>query len=130
MDRRFLPLLFALLLAACGDQPAQQWTLATKGAFSAALSPNGQYATVGAIEHGGSLWRLSDGERLYNWNHTQGTYSMLVASTFSTDSRFVITAEKNAWYCGASSLADPAAFGRWMAASKHWRCRMAAASPW
>ncbi|MEZ5511520.1 MAG: hypothetical protein R3F47_16770 [Gammaproteobacteria bacterium] len=94
MDRRFLPLLFALLLAACGDQPAQQWTLATKGAFSAALSPNGQYATVGAIEHGGSLWRLSDGERLYNWNHTQGTYSMLVASTFSTDSRFVITAEK------------------------------------
>lgn len=110
MDRQILLLVLCLWLTACGDQPAQQWETSTTGAYSASLSPNGQYVTVGAIEHGGSLWRLKDGERLYNWNHTKGDYSSLVASTFSTDSNFVITAEKKRMVLWSVKSGKPGGF--------------------
>lgn len=85
---------FGLLLAACGDTPSRQWETTAQGAYSTALSPNGEYAFVGSVQHGGSLWRLADGERLYNWNHVAGEYSQIVAATFSTDSRYALTAER------------------------------------
>lgn len=94
MNCKIPVLLCCALLAACGDQPARSWTTTAQGAYSASLSPDGQHVTVGSIQHGGSLWRLADGERIYNWNHTQGQYSDLTASTFSTDSAFALTAEK------------------------------------
>lgn len=110
MDRRLLLLVLCLWLSACGDQPIRQWQTAVSGAYSASLSPNGEYVTVGAIEHGGSLWRLKDGERLYNWNHTQGMFSELAASTFSTDSRFVITAEKKRMVLWSVATGKPGGF--------------------
>ncbi len=81
-------------LCACGDQPRQQWETTVQGAYSASLSNNGDYALIGSIQHGGSLWRLSDGERLYNWNHVSGQPSEIIASTFSTDNLFALTAER------------------------------------
>lgn len=110
MDRRFCLFALCLLLCACGDQPTRQWETAAQGAFSASLSPNGEYVTVGSIEHGGSLWRLKDGERLYNWNHTQGAFSELVASTFSTDSNFVLTAEKKRMVLWSVNSGKPGGF--------------------
>lgn len=110
MDRRLLLLVLCLGLSACGDQPVRQWETAVSGAYSASLSPNGEYVAVGAIEHGGSLWRLQDGERLYNWNHTQGAFSELAASTFSTDSRFVLTAEKKRMVLWSVASGKPGGF--------------------
>lgn len=89
-----LSLLLLITLAGCADKPEQRWTLTVQGAHSAAISPDGQYALVGSILHGGSLWRLKDGERLYNWNHQADSYTELVAGAFSTDSRYAVTAEK------------------------------------
>ncbi len=109
-DYRHLLLLFCLWLTACGDQPQRQWDTANQGAYSAALSPNGEYAVVGAIEHGGSLWRLKDGERIYNWNHAQGEYSSIAAATFSTDSRFAITAEKKRMVLWSVQSGKPGGF--------------------
>lgn len=86
-------LLCVFFLTGCSDKPTASWNLTTQGAYAAAISPNGEYAAVGSILHGGSLWRLTDGERLYNWNHAAGEYSQLVAVGFSTDSKFVLTAE-------------------------------------
>lgn len=92
--RTTLAWLLIVTLGGCADSPQQHWELTAQGAHSAAISPDGNHALVGSILHGGSLWRLSDGERLYNWNHQAGSYSELVASAFSTDSRFAVTAEK------------------------------------
>lgn len=90
---RLLIFAFVFLLWGCSE-PQREWQTAASGAYTSALSPDGQYALIGSIEHGGSLWRLKDGERLYNWNHVAGEFSTLVASTFSTDSKFALTAEK------------------------------------
>lgn len=110
IDGRLILFALCLWLSACGDQPVQQWSTAANGAFSTSLSPNGEYVTVGSIEHGGSLWRLSDGERLYNWNHTAGAFSHLTASTFSTDSNFVLTAEKKRMVLWSVKSGKPGGF--------------------
>ena len=81
------------LLVGCGDKPSKQLATTAQGAYSVSLSPNGQYALVGSIQHGASLWHLKDGERLYNWNHATGSYSKIIATAFSTDSRYALTAE-------------------------------------
>ena len=92
--RTLIPLIICLFITACGDTPNRQWETTASGAYTASLSPAGDYAVIGAVEHGGSLWRLQDDERLYNWNHTAGQFSKLVASTFSTDGRYTLTAER------------------------------------
>lgn len=108
--RALILLSLALLLIACGDAPSRKWETTTGGAYTASLSPDGEYAVIGSVVHGGSLWRLQDGERLYNWNHASGQYSKLVASTFSTDSRFALTAETKRFVMWEVSTGKPAGF--------------------
>lgn len=82
-------------LSACnppGD-PQQSWEMAAKGVYSAALSANGERSIVGSIHHGGSLWATSKGERLYNWNHQSATQSNIIASGFSPEGDFALTAD-------------------------------------
>jgi hypothetical protein len=111
--RALVPVLFCLLLTACGDQPDRQWETTSSGAYSASLSPDGQYALIGSVEHGGSLWRMKDGERLYNWNHAAGEYSRIVATAFSRDSRFALTAERKRFVMW--EVASGKAMGFWPA---------------
>jgi WD40 repeat protein len=61
-----------ILLSACGDEhlPTSSTEVASKGLYSGSLSSDGEWAFAGSIFQGGSLWRIKDGERLYNWNHT------------------------------------------------------------
>ncbi len=89
-------LICALLLAACGDQPAQSWKLTEKGGLvSARFSATADHVVIGSMWHGGSVWRLSDGARLYDWNHSDEGHSVFVATAFSPDGRTVATAERN-----------------------------------
>ncbi|PIE42035.1 MAG: hypothetical protein CSA49_00720, partial [Gammaproteobacteria bacterium] len=87
-------LLGLILLTACGDTPKKEWKLTAQGAYTISLGANGKYSLVGSIRHGGSLWRLRDGERLYNWNHAKGQKSAIIASAISPDNSYAITAEK------------------------------------
>lgn len=82
------------VLSSCSDTPEQNWELATQGTYSISLSDGGEYALVGSILHGGSLWRLGDNERIFNWNHDQNGYSNLVASAFSPNNTHALTADK------------------------------------
>lgn len=88
-------LLIAALLAGCGSgsNPDKTWEVASKGSYSAALSANGDQAIVGSITHGGSLWDNRKRERLYNWNHMQGEQSNIIASGFSPEGLFALTAD-------------------------------------
>ncbi|UTA48027.1 hypothetical protein L1F30_00465 [Simiduia sp. 21SJ11W-1] len=87
-------LLLILWLTACDSTPTPTKSIevANKGALSASLDATGQYAVIGSIFEGGSLWRVTDFERLYNWNHKAGEQSTLHASAFSADGRWVATA--------------------------------------
>lgn len=81
---RYLSLLLLLLatLAGCTDKnpPKSSLEVAINGINGGALSFDGQYAVVGSVLHGGSFWRLSDGERLYNWNHAEQDDDRIIIS--------------------------------------------------
>ncbi|MBB3169911.1 WD40 repeat domain-containing protein [Simiduia aestuariiviva] len=87
-------LIVLLWLTACDSTPTPTKSIevANKGALSASLSDDGDYAIIGSIFEGGSLWRLTDFERLYNWNHRAGEQSTLQSSAFSPDTRWAATA--------------------------------------
>jgi WD40 repeat protein len=88
----------SLLLAACtpGKAPQSSLEVAVKGLHSAAISDDGQYAAIGSIHHGGSLWRTRDGERLYNWNHREGELTTIFTADFSPDNKWAMTAGPHA----------------------------------
>ncbi|WP_428036555.1 WD40 repeat domain-containing protein [Amphritea sp.] len=89
-------LLATAILTGCsaGDEPAKYVEYALQGAYSATLSPQSKYAVIGSFNHGGSLWNVTQHERLYNWNHRAGEYSLIAASAFSPDERYAATANQ------------------------------------
>lgn len=85
--------LLILLCACSGDKPLQSTEVATRSIYSAALTSDSQMALIGAEFHGGSLWRLSDKERLFDWNHRQGEQTTITLSSFSPDGRWALTTD-------------------------------------
>lgn len=69
-------------LIACGEKtpPSASYELARKGINGGALSVNGEFSVVGSLFDGGSLWRNSDNERLYNWNHSENNDDRVIIS--------------------------------------------------
>lgn len=101
----------AILLTGCGDEPQQSWQLTEKGGLaSARMDSRGEHVVVGSVWHGGSLWRLSDGARMYDWNHTDGESSVFVATAFSADGNKVATAERHAVAVWDRSTGRPGGF--------------------
>ena len=88
-------LFFGALLSACdsGMAPTKSWENASVGSYSAAISSDASKAIIGSINHGGSLWTLRNNERLFDWNHKQGEYSNIIASGFSPEGNFALTAD-------------------------------------
>ena len=85
-----------LSLTGCGsgDDPALWKEYALTGAYSATISSSGTYAAIGSFNHGGSLWKLSNHERLYNWNHKAKDFSIIAATAFSPEERYAATANQ------------------------------------
>lgn len=88
-------ILSTALLSGCDDSlsPDQGFRQANKGFISAAFSRDGTIEFISSFQHGGSLWRTKDKERLYDWNHTDDGYSAIRAAVFSEDDKFVLTTE-------------------------------------
>ncbi|GAB1260908.1 WD40 repeat domain-containing protein [Aurantivibrio plasticivorans] len=96
-----LPYLFLALCAAslsgCDDgmSPSASLEVAAVGTYGGAFSDDGGYSIVGSINHGGSLWRTQDGERLYNWNHHKGEFTSVLTADFSPDGKWALTADEH-----------------------------------
>jgi len=88
-------LLASLLLSGC-FQPGPEASLevAAKGLYSGDISTEGDQFVIGSIYHGGSFWRGK--ERVFNWNHKADDKTVIVATDFSPDGNWVITAEARA----------------------------------
>lgn len=86
-----------LVLGGCFSQtpPANTWELAVDSAYDAALSDDGSVAVVASLNHGGSLWQLPAKERVYNWNHKAGEYSLFDQIAISGNGRFGATSEQD-----------------------------------
>lgn len=103
-DTRALPpragiatLLLAVgLITGCerGAEPSASLEVAARSVQSGALSWEGAWAAVGSGYHGGSLWKLDSRERLYDWNHKSGSYTLLTTASFSPDNNYVLTTDE------------------------------------
>ncbi|WP_020207502.1 WD40 repeat domain-containing protein [Gilvimarinus chinensis] len=95
--KRFLQLflsgLFGLLIA-CTPAPSEKLEVAARNVQSAALSRDGGYTVVGSAYHGGSFWSLTDGERLFNWNHSRANDTLIQASAISPDGGWAVTVDE------------------------------------
>ena len=89
-------LLTATLITGCssGDSPEKYVEYALQGAYSASLSPASKMALIGSFNHGGSLWNIQQSERLYDWNHRAGDYTIIAATAFSPDELYATTANQ------------------------------------
>lgn len=77
-SRVLFQLVICVTLSGCFTQPPDtQIEHSIQGLYDADLSSSGKYALVASIRHGASFWRLSDGERLYNWNHVAQGFSSI-----------------------------------------------------
>lgn len=94
--RRFLIILGTLgLVSGCSESgdPSRSWEIAAQGLFSGALSPSADFALVGSLNHGASLWSTPEHERLYNWRHQDGQFVELVSASFSPDGSRAVTTD-------------------------------------
>ena len=85
-----------LLLFGCSTkrlEPESKFQVASVGLNAGAFSDDGQYAIVGSVHHGISLWRTKDMERLFDWNHKKNELTTLVAADFSPDGKWALTAD-------------------------------------
>lgn len=87
-------LIFGLSGCGGGDAPALWKEYALTGAYSASISSKGTYAAIGSFNHGGSLWKLSNHERLFNWNHKAKDFSIIAATAFSPAEDYAATANQ------------------------------------
>jgi len=85
------------VLAGCDDSlsPSYSIEVAAIGAQGGSFSSNGNYGVVGSVHHGGSLWRIKDGARLFDWNHHQGEFTTVISADFSPDGKLALTADSH-----------------------------------
>lgn len=83
-------------LLACADAglaPVDRLEVAAVGMTAGALSDRGDHLIAGSLYHGISYWRLSDGERLFDWSHKAGADTTLIAADFAPDGTWALTAD-------------------------------------
>lgn len=92
---RLCALFLTLLLGACekAQAPQKQQSISNKGVYSVRFSESGKQAIVGSLHNGGSFWRTSPLDRIYDWNHQSGEQSNILSSAFSGNSKFAATAD-------------------------------------
>lgn len=83
------------LVTACSDtgKPSGSWEIAAQGLFSGALSGDAEFAVVGSLNHGASLWGTAEHERLFNWRHQNGQFVELASAAFSPDGSRAVTTD-------------------------------------
>jgi|GEM_PF-1470464 len=102
--------LFVVFMGCDRHKPTLQIEQSVRGLLSADLSDNGQQSIIASILHGASLWRVKDGERIYNWNHAQGELSRIELVGLSGNGRVGATAKDSALVFWSSSTGKPLAF--------------------
>lgn len=94
--RIFIASTLALTLGCnSSSKPSHSLEVAIQGLYTASLSKTSDYAVIGSVQHGGSLWKVATDERLYDWNHSHNYLSTLINSSISADNLWSVTADQN-----------------------------------
>lgn len=107
----YLFILFTALIG-CGQDKGivERLEVASNGIHGGAISHDGMTAVLGSVFHGGSLWRLTDGERLYNWNHSDEEQSIIISADIDATGEWALTAEAHTMVLWAANTGDAARF--------------------
>jgi WD40 repeat protein len=104
--------LVLVYLSGCDNAtpPSSRFEVAINGVHGGAISSDGSLAIIGSVQHGGSFWRLSDYERLYNWNHKQGEASVIISADIDATQSWALTAEAHTMVLWDTSNGEAARF--------------------
>ncbi|MBL4763158.1 MAG: hypothetical protein JKY93_10745 [Gammaproteobacteria bacterium] len=93
--RWFLASLLSFQLVACSSgQPAiAVWDNEAVGVFSAEFSASGRYLVIGTIGGEIKLFDVQQQKLLYTWTHQNTNHAAMIATAFSPDESYVVTAE-------------------------------------
>lgn len=87
-------LLLSWVASACQEPDANRtWELASQGIYDGAFSTTADLVVIGSLNHGASLWRTLENERLYTWSHEAGQTLELTAASISPDGSRAVTAD-------------------------------------
>ncbi|MCP8900461.1 WD40 repeat domain-containing protein [Gilvimarinus xylanilyticus] len=99
-------------LSACSPGPSGELEVAARNVQSGALGRTGDFAVVGSAYHGGSYWSVAEGERLFDWNHTQGETSLLLRTALSPDGGWAVTVDELSQVLWNTASGESAAYWR------------------
>lgn len=114
-SRTWLCLLLVSSVAACGfisSPPLRTERHAEESAYAADISADGQYAVVSAAGTGVTVWRLSDNQKMYQWQHQGDGDNLIIAVRISADNAFVVSADREAFALWDMASGEPVGFWR------------------
>jgi WD40 repeat protein len=96
------------VLAGCenGAPAINTWTHDERGLFTAALSKDGQFAVVAAINSPAKLINVSSNNVIHHWQHTDSNDG-IISAAISGNNKYAITAEPNSlalWEVGSGKI--------------------------
>ncbi|RDV24917.1 hypothetical protein DXV75_12345 [Alteromonas aestuariivivens] len=114
--KRILP--FSVLLASVAGcsvpdtTPVARWQHAEEGAFAADVSADGQYSVVSGVNNGINVWHTNHTKPLYQWSHQGDGSNLVVQVHISSDSRYVVTSDREAFALWSLESGEPIGFWR------------------
>ncbi|MBU2978344.1 hypothetical protein KO501_08915 [Alteromonas sp. C1M14] len=106
---------FSLMLCSCTvpeTDPVNKWWHAEGGIFAADISPDGKFSVVSGVDNGINVWRNTDNKLLYHWRHQSEGNNLVIAIHISSDNKYVVTADREAFALWSIETGDPVGFWR------------------
>lgn len=92
---RPLALFLFLSCTSCSETPSHSVLQTRGGVITAGLSSDNKYAVISSYKQDMVVWDIEKKGLLYTWRHLPGVQSNVIAISFSSDNRRVLTSEKH-----------------------------------
>lgn len=92
--------------------PINKWLHADDGTFAADISPDGAFSVVSGVDNGINVWDNNTHTLKYHWRHQSEGNNLVMAIHISSDGKYVVTADREAFALWSIETGEPIGFWR------------------